>query len=154
MSDNITVDITAQGVDRISRMKDQVAMVHASWRNYRPEWVSDMTLSFGRHVADLMTWGRGVEVCSDGDLSLFVKAPPIVFGLIFHGKHHQVSPPPPDAMRFYGTPAPREGLFCMTATNKERGVCAEPYRGGERTCEGHDALPVAMPVPGTWSFHS
>lgn len=159
-STDSVVTLTDQAVTTVRAMRDHAALVHELWKYNHPEWGAETTLSLTRNLADLMTW-RGLRLSRDGDLSLFGQAEGLCFGIIFHAKHYRVSPPQEFTARLHPTAAPYEGIYCMSQdSDSEAGApgrksrCAKPYHQGKPTCEGHDVQPFAMPIPGTWSFHS
>jgi len=152
------VAVTSQAVHTLANCRDQVALVSAVWSiaRFDPNLALATATTFGRQLADLMQTGLGRDttVMRDGELSFYVRTQSgVVYGLIFHPTH-RADPPTavPDAIRFWGTKAPREGVYCVHRDDDR--TCLTPYSGGKPTCEGHTPDPMVLPVPGEWSFHS
>lgn len=138
----------------LSRMSEQVAIAHSYWGKTEPQAVMEMSLSLNRNLTSLFNTGMGRDttISRDGELSLYVSTSSgIVYGMIFHARGADA--PRDGDLRSTPSPAPREGRYCVYPV--EFGVrCNRSIYAGKRGCEGHDLLPGALPMLGTWSFHS
>jgi len=156
-----SIVVAEQAVDTIRDMKHQALTIEHAWGRNRPEYATKALTSLTHNLAELFSsaFSTDVKIFRDGELSLYVTAG-IHFGVIFHGKHRDVTAPvegDPDLS--HG--AKYAGRYCIAALDDGE-PCLAPYTwrgghtddGGVPTCEGHDTLTATLPVPGEWSFHS
>lgn len=153
MTDTITPNmfLNDQATTVVRAMQEQTALVHGAWHSHQPEWAMDQALSLSRHLADLMTWGGDIKVYRDGPLSLYVQTNSIVFGVIFHRKHRV--PQPIEGDITIAAEASMMGRYCMFGFDGGT-YCCQPFTDEGPGCKGHMPFVAAMPIPGTWSFHS
>jgi hypothetical protein len=146
--------------DTLQAMGLQAQLVAQAWERIDPELALRTTTSLARQTTQLfnMFFGQESTITKDGDLNLYVQtASGFVFGVIFHPVHYRVDAPEEADYRLtYGSAAPREGRYCVQEVPVADPVrrCGQPYREGQPTCKGHDPFPMAVPMPGEWSFHS
>ena len=156
--DQHTLTVFPTAVDEIRQMTLQMALVEAVWGVHNPKMVLKCALSLSRQLGELfgMFFGSNSTVTRDGTLSLFVSTGTgFVFGMIGHPEHYHVDPPLEDDIWFLtsATKAPREGRYCVQRLADGK-TCREPYRRGAATCSCEDPLPMVLPIPVAWSFHS
>jgi hypothetical protein len=149
---SITVKDSAAAT--ITRMREQTTLVEAAWGKKRPDVVLKMALSLGKCLEGHLTGGWGpATIHWDSELSLVTTTSTgFTFGTIFFGAERPDLPEAGD-IRLTGT-ATREGRYCMQGIADPGEYCGKPIVRGAPTCEGHDLLVAAMPIPGEWSFHS
>lgn len=174
---DLVLTVTPGAADQINDIGNQAAAVAHIWRNLDPEAASRCVLSATRQITQLFSkfFGDTAQIARDGDLSLYVSTGSgFVFGLVFHGDHnvwvdgkcHKISLPQ-DGDIDLSSGAKVLGRYCMAPNTGSTGGghCAQPYwfdyqrerEGADPsvpTCEGHDAVPAKLPIPGTWDFHS
>ena len=154
-SDVHTMVVSKAAAETLTAIGNQCASVAAAWGRHDPEMVVEMLKSATHNTTHLfsMFFGGESSISRDGELNLFVSTSSgFVYGVIFHPKHYRVDAPlDGDINNAYG--AVIAGRYCMAPVGRD-GYCGMPFTSGEPTCEGHDAVPVAMPLPGTWGFHS
>ena len=161
-SDVHTMVVSKAAAETLTAIGNQCASVAAAWGRHNPEMVVEMLKSATHNTTHLfsMFFGGESSISRDGELSLFVSTSSgFVYGVIFHPKHYRVDAPlDGDINNAYG--AVIAGRYCMAPVEDNHlhpaGYCRQPFSGGSRTCDedDHDAVPVAMPLPGTWGFHS
>lgn len=152
-TDELTLIVGEVASETLVKMGEHAILVAQAWRHVDPELAMKGVTSLARQVTMLFARGFGNEtlIARDGELSLYVSTPTIVFGLIFHPDRRPDTPLDTD-VRLH-TKAPLEGRFCMEPT--EAGYCGSPIVSCERTCDHAPGAPrYILPVPGGWSFHS
>lgn len=153
-----TIIVDDSAVKVIGNMQKQVHLVGQAWsRTPFTETAQECSDSLAKVLAQLLTGGWGesnVYADSGGDdcLSLYVRSG-ITFGIIAFPKH-QVDPPEDTDPRSHFDNAPRMGRYCWAQREDTGYFCFAPQHKGERTCEGHQPVWMATPVPMTWSMHS
>lgn len=149
--------------DTIRECHEHASNVHTVWSMLAGEGVEgadkygiDAIKSWSQQVSMLFTntFDGKQEVFKDGDLSLFVRSF-IIFGVIFHRTHR----PQPAREGDYrlGRNTVLMGRYCGQGLydTPSRSLCVAQL-DGEGHCpeHGEPSLVFALPVPGTWSFHS
>lgn len=146
--------VTEQAAEALTAMHEQAAGVAAAWGRSHPDTAIKCLTSLSRNTAQLFNtfFGNTSTISRDGELSLFVStASGYVYGLIFHGDWVDPAQPEDPA----NGRATRMGRYCFAVVDDSDGRrCGHPFVNGEATCEGHNPVCIAAPVPGTWSFHS
>jgi hypothetical protein len=152
---SISVTINETAAQTITRMREQTTLVERVWGRQRPDVVLKMALSLSKALEGHLTGGWGpTTIYWDSDLSLCTSAESgFTFGTIFHATERP-DVPLSDDLRVTGSEAPREGRYCMARRDGTTDYCGMPVVRTAPTCEGHDPIIAAMPVPGEWSFHS
>jgi len=151
---DLTVTVRDNAAATITRMREQTALVEATWGNHRPDVVLKMAMSLGKALEGLLTGGWGdATIHWDSELSLVTSTPTgFTFGTIFHAEERPDVPIEGD-IRMTGTTAPREGRYCMTGIQTGE-YCGKPIVRTAPTCDCDSNLVAVLPVPGEWSFHS
>jgi len=154
MSDEHTLTVHQMAADTIRDMNAQAQAQYEAWKHVDTEIAPKALASLSRQISELfsMFFGDNTHIARDGDLSLYVSTPSIVFGVIFHPDHYRVDTPHEGDVST-GVTAKRMGRYCLTS--KGNGAyCGKPFTKGEATCECTEHIVMLLPVPGTWSFHS
>jgi hypothetical protein len=153
-----TIIVDDSAVKVIGNMQRQVVLVSRAWnRTPFTETAQETAESLAKVLAQLLTggWGEASVYADSGEegcLSLYVRSG-IHFGIIAFPKH-RVDPPEDTDPRSHFDNAPRMGRYCWARKSDTNYVCFAPVYQGKPTCEGHQPLIMATPVPMTWSMHS
>lgn len=101
----------------------------------------------------LNSFGGKSAITRDGDLSLYVRTPSIVFGMIFHRAHRPDVALPEDYTVGHGN-APMLGRYCAHQDGGTETLCLKPVERGDCSEHGTVERAYSIAVPGTWGFHS
>lgn len=168
MSDEFSVlKVHEMGRQTITDCAEHASVVHTVWSQLAhvgvpdaDKYATEAVQSWSRQVSALFTntFANEQRVFRDGELSLYVTTNTIVFGVIFHPTHYRV-PFATDGDFDLGIRTKRMGRYCRhDVTNAPRGVdrpCCHPLtEAGECPVHGEGVPAFALPVPGSWSFHS
>jgi hypothetical protein len=159
---NVTVTLSESAQATMAKVTAHVQAVESAWAGVAgrnggrsPVTVGSTSASWVRAVGQLLTgmWGPA-EVHRDGDLSFTVSTPSIFFGLIFHRDHCPDTAKDSDIyVATWTAGSAWNGRYCDTEVATDV-ACLKPVYRGECPDHGEQEIALALPVPGTWSFHS
>lgn len=120
--DTNTLLVNDAAISTLAKMREQVVAATEFWKHPKHDddgYALKMAVSLGRQLAMMMEsgWGRDVKVFRDGELSLYITTPTIVYGMIFHPHGRPDAPKDDDVRIFFGT-APVLGRYCMGRQNR------------------------------------
>lgn len=162
-TENVTITVSESARATMASVTSHVQAVEAAWTSAarltgreQERTVAIRTVSsWAKAISQLLTgmWGPS-EVHRDGELSFTVSTPSIFFGLIFHRDGCPDTAKDVDIHEAtWTTGAAWLGRYCNVEVDGNVPCLLPVYRGN---CPNHgeQEITVALPIPGTWAFHS